>query len=36
MNIYNKKELNELIDDDEISIEEQGFMRGYLEAFQQN
>ena len=34
MNIYNKKWLNELIEDDEISIEEQGFMQGYLEAFQ--
>ena len=33
MNIYNKKWLNEMIEDDEISIEEQGFMSGYLEAF---
>ena len=35
MNIYNKKQLNELIEDDEISSDEQGFMRGYLGAFQE-
>ena len=36
MNIYDKKWLNELVDDDEISIDEQGFMHGYLEAFKED
>lgn len=36
MNIYNKKWLNELVEDDEISIDEEAFMEGYLEAFQKN
>ena len=36
MNIYNRKWLNELVEDDEISIEEQGFMNGYLEAFEED
>jgi len=35
MNIYSKKWLNELVEDDEISSDEQGFMRGYLGAFQE-
>jgi len=33
MNIYNKRFLNEMLEEDEISIEEQGFMSGYIEAF---
>jgi hypothetical protein len=32
MNIYNEDKLNEMIEDDEISIEEEGFMQGYLGA----
>lgn len=36
MNIYDKKWLNEMIEDDEISIEEEGFMNGYLGAFKEN
>lgn len=34
MNIYNKEWLNELVEDDEITTDEEGFMWGYLEAFQ--
>jgi hypothetical protein len=33
MNIYNRRYLNEMLEEDEISVEEQGFMQGYLEAF---
>ena len=36
MNIYNEKWLDELTEDDEISIEEEGFMHGYLAAFQRD
>lgn len=36
MNIYNETGLNELTEDDEISIEEEGFMHGYLTAFQRD
>ncbi len=36
MDIYNKKWLNELIDEDEINDSEEGFMQGYLEAFQKD
>jgi len=36
MNIYDKKWLNEMIEDDEITMEEEGFMHGYLEAFQRD
>ncbi len=35
MNIYNRKELNELEECDEISNQEEGFMIGYLEAFKE-
>lgn len=31
MNIYNIKEVNDLVDMDGISLEEAGFMQGYLE-----
>ena len=33
MDIYNRKRLSEMIDEDEIDGFEQGFMHGYLEAF---
>ena len=33
MDVYNKKRLFELVDEDEINGEEQGFMQGYLNAF---
>ncbi|AJF62300.1 MAG: hypothetical protein QT11_C0001G0144 [archaeon GW2011_AR20] len=36
MDIYNRKWLNELVEDDEISSDEQGFMNGYLGAFREN
>ena len=36
MNIYDKEFLNELTEDDEISIGEEAFMIGYLEAFKEN
>lgn len=36
MNIYNKKYLDELQEDDEISVGEEGFMRGYIDAFQKD
>jgi len=36
MDIYNRKWLDELVEDDEISSDEQGFMNGYLEAFREN
>jgi len=36
MDIYNKKRLNELIDEDEINDSEEGFMHGYLTAFQKD
>ena len=36
MDIYNKRRLSELIDEDEISDFEQGFMSGYLNAFRED
>lgn len=33
MDIYNKKRLYELMDEDEINDIEEGFMNGYLNAF---
>ena len=33
MDIYNKLGLNDLLDEDEINEGEQGFMLGYIEAF---
>ncbi len=33
MDIYNKKSLYELMDEDEINDTEEGFMNGYLNAF---
>ena len=36
MDIYNKKWLDELLDDDEINEQEEGFMHGYLEAFKKD
>ena len=36
MDIYNKKWLDELLDDDEINEHEEGFMHGYLEAFKKD
>ena len=36
MNIYNKHFLDNLIEDDEISSEEEGFMNGYIGAFQKD
>ena len=36
MNIYNKNLLDNLVEDDEISLEEEGFMIGYLGAFGKN
>jgi len=32
--IYNRKWLNELVEEDEIEDSEEGFMQGYLQAFQ--
>ncbi len=36
MDIYNKRKLYELSDDDEIDAGEEGFMHGYLGAFIKN
>ena len=36
MDIYNKRKLNELLDEDEINEQEEGFMLGYLEAFKKD
>ncbi len=33
MSIYDRKLLNELVEDDEINSDEEGFMQGYLGAF---
>ncbi len=36
MDIYNKNRLNELVSEDEINEGEEGFMHGYLNAFQKH
>lgn len=36
MDIYNKRKLNELLDEDEINEQEEGFMLGYLDAFKKD
>ncbi len=36
MDIYNKNRLNELVSEDEINESEEGFMQGYLNAFQKH
>ena len=33
VSFYNKDKLDELLEDDEISVEEQGFMEGYNGAY---